>query len=84
MELGDIGLRKTDEEDTTCIAPVAMAPLGVGMPLPNPLTTPAVNVLERPYEFPMANTDCPTLSSDDLPSCSQDKKVIGKAVKEPP
>ena len=58
------------------MAPVAMAPPGVGMPRFRPLTTPAVSVLDRPKGLPIANTDCPTLRSTDVPTCSTTSKSL--------
>lgn len=42
---------------------------GEGMALLRPLTTPDVSVRESPPGFPSANTDWPTLSPLDVPTC---------------
>lgn len=54
-----------------------MAPVGVGIPRPKALTTPAVKVFDNPYELPIANTDWPTFKSLDVPIWRKDQIVSG-------
>lgn len=52
---------------SVCMAPRIILPLGDGISLRNPLTTPVVKVCSYPKGFPMAKQLCPTRKPRDVP-----------------